>query len=191
MTPGRGAQPDPARRYSVLTALLSIGLALLTLAAIAFAPPVENIRVVAQSPDGVDVALDSPIIVTFSRPVDRRSAERAFLLYPITPGRFEWRAEQTLLFYPARPLLPGTVYRVTIRGGLRDTRGWINRAPTSWPFRTIESDGASPPGAGGVHCGVLSGCRRASKPMRGLKTSTSTKRTVHARTIDALADTSA
>jgi Bacterial Ig-like domain len=40
------------------------------------------------------------------------------------------------VFQPAEPLRAQTSYRVTIRPGLRDTRGYINHFMTSWPFRT-------------------------------------------------------
>jgi Bacterial Ig-like domain len=121
--------------YSLRVTLISLFLAALTLAAVVFAPRVTEITVVDQSPNGSSVALDNPISITFSRPVDQHSAERAFVLYPTVKGRFEWR-DQTLVFLPGEPLRPQTSYRVTIRSGLRDTHGYTNRTPTSWPFRT-------------------------------------------------------
>jgi len=121
--------------YALRVMLIAVGLAALTAAAIAFAPRVTDVTVVAQTPNGANVALDSPVTVTFSRPVDTRSAEHAFLLYPPVKGRFLWR-DQTLVFQPAESLRPRTSYSVTIRPGLRDARGYINRAMTSWPFST-------------------------------------------------------
>jgi hypothetical protein len=121
--------------YSLRIGLASVVLALATIAAVILAPKETEITVVAQAPNGGDVALDSPISVTFSRPVDHRSAERAFALYPPVRGRFTWR-DQTLIFQPAEPLRAQTTYRVTIRPGLRDTRGYTNRFMTSWPFHT-------------------------------------------------------
>lgn len=121
--------------YSIRITITSAALAALTSLAIALAPQPEVIRVVAQSPNGRGIAPDSPISVTFSRAVDQRSAERAFVLYPPAKGRFSWRA-QTLVFTPSAPLQPGTTYRVTIRPGLRDLAGYENRYETSWPFYT-------------------------------------------------------
>jgi Bacterial Ig-like domain len=121
--------------YSLRVGLISAMLALATLAAVVLAPKETEISVVAQTPNGSAVALDSAISVSFSRPVERRSAERSFALYPPVRGRFTWR-DQTLIFQPFEPLRPKTSYRVTIRPGLRDTRGYTNRFMTSWPFRT-------------------------------------------------------
>jgi hypothetical protein len=75
---------------------------LLTVVVVVTAPRIENVRIVDQSPNGVDIPLDTPIRVVFSRPVDQRSAERAFLIYPIVPGRFEWPDAQTMIFHPMR-----------------------------------------------------------------------------------------
>ncbi|HLF26116.1 MAG TPA: Ig-like domain-containing protein [Anaerolineae bacterium] len=124
--------------YTVRVGLLSLALALTALAAIAFAPRVDEVSVLEQLPNGMGVALDSPIRITFSRPVDRRSAERAFLIYPIVRGHFEWRAEATVLFVPDEPMLPDTLYSVAVRPGLRDMNGRINRSPTIWVFRTLK-----------------------------------------------------
>jgi hypothetical protein len=121
--------------YSLRITVISAVLALLTVAAVIFAPKVTDITVVAQTPVGKDAALDSAITVSFSRPVDQRSAERAFVLYPPAKGRFSWH-DQTLIFQPAELLRPQTLYRITIRAGLRDPHGYINRFITSWPFKT-------------------------------------------------------
>ena len=121
--------------YSLRIAAISAALALLTIAAVLFAPKVTDISIVAQTPVGNGAALDSAITVSFSRPVDQRSAERAFVLYPPVKGRFAWQ-DQTLIFQPIEPLQAQTIYRITIRPGLRDTHGHINRFMTSWPFKT-------------------------------------------------------
>lgn len=116
--------------------LFFLVLSLLTLATIVLAPKDEDVVVIAQSPNGNNVSLDTPISVTFSRPVDQRSAEGAFMLSPAVEGRFEWQGE-TLVFYPIEPLRPKTRYRVTIGAGIRDTHGRVNRImAVSWPFRT-------------------------------------------------------
>jgi hypothetical protein len=125
-----------ALQYRYRIALIALGLAVLTVAAIRFAPRVEDIHVQVSTPSGGQVPVTSPISITFSRPVEQRSAERAFVLYPPVKGRFSWPDAQTLVFTPSEPLQAQTTYRVTIRPGLRDTRGHINRFPVSWPFRT-------------------------------------------------------
>jgi hypothetical protein len=121
--------------YSLRIATISAALALLTIAAMMFAPRVADITIVAQTPVGSGAALNSAITVSFSRPVDQRSAERAFVLYPPVKGRFAWQ-DQTLIFQPIEPLRAQTIYRITIRPGLRDPYGHSNRFMTSWPFKT-------------------------------------------------------
>ena len=123
-------------RYAVRVALASIALAALTLAAVVFAPRVSDVTVVAQTPGRDQVPLDSPLSVTFSRPVDQRSAERSMVIYPLVQGRFTWRDDRTVVFTPAEPLRSKTIYHITIRPGLRDARGRINRAETVLSFRT-------------------------------------------------------
>lgn len=121
--------------YTLRIIIISATLVVLTVAAIVFAPKIGDITVVAQTPTGSGAALDSTISVSFSRPVDQRSAENAFVLYPPVPGRFAWRG-QTMIFQPIDRLQAHTLYRVTIRPGLRDLRGHTNRFMTSWPFMT-------------------------------------------------------
>ncbi len=150
-------------RYYIRIAAVSLGLAALVLAVIAFAPsraatppgpsPVaptaaapgaprcadrtqaDTVTVIAQGPNGQDVPLDSRISATFSCPVDPRAVERAFVLYPAAKGHFEWQ-ERTMTFIPDEPLRPRTLYRVTLFGGLPDARGFVDGRKVSWPFRT-------------------------------------------------------
>lgn len=122
--------------YSLRIAIISVALALATAAAIAFAPRVDDVTVVDNQPAGSGAPLDQPLSVTFSRPVDRRSAERAFVLYPPARGRFAWRDDRTIQFVLNEPLKPQTMYNITIRPGLRDQRGRPNRTETRWSFRT-------------------------------------------------------
>jgi len=121
--------------YTLRIATVSAVLVAFTIAAVLFAPKVTDITVVAQTPVGNGAALNSAITVSFSRPVDQRSAERAFVLYPPVKGRFAWQG-QLLIFQPIEPLRAHTIYRITIRPGLRDPHGYINRFMTSWPFMT-------------------------------------------------------
>ena len=123
--------------YGIRIALISMMLMGLTLAAIVLAPRVEDVAVIGQTPaERSQVPRDSPISVTFSRAVDQNSAERAIVLYPLVKGRFSWSNERTIVFTPAELLRPQTVYHITIRPGLRDVRGHINRAETVLSFRT-------------------------------------------------------
>lgn len=100
-----------------------------------FGPRAAPITLVAQAPNGEEVAAGAAIRLTFSRPVERRSAELGFSVSPPLPGRFIWQ-EQTLTFQPAQPLAADTEYTVTIAAGLRDEQGRANANPLSWRFRT-------------------------------------------------------
>jgi hypothetical protein len=123
-------------RYMVQVAAASITLAVLTLALIALAPRVDDVKVIAQTPGRNQVPLNSAISITFSRPVDQRSAERSIVIYPLVKGRFSWRDEQTIVFTPATPLQPKTIYHITINPGLRDARGRVNLYETVLSFLT-------------------------------------------------------
>ncbi len=108
---------------------------LLTALLLIVGPRGAPITLAAQAPNGPEVAVGSPIRVTFSRPVDRVSAETSFRLDPATPGSFIWD-ERTLTFQPSRPLSPETDYQVSFGQGLRDAEGRANAAELSWSFRT-------------------------------------------------------
>jgi dipeptidyl aminopeptidase/acylaminoacyl peptidase len=123
------------KAYYLRIAIVSLALALATAALVAMAPRLPAIRVVAQGPTGDAVSAGSSIQLTFERPMDRRSVERAFALDPPTPGSFSWRGQQ-LSFRPDAPLQPGSSYTVTLSPGLRDERGRESDAPISWSFRT-------------------------------------------------------
>lgn len=121
--------------YYLRIALVSAALAALTIALLATAPRPQEVQVVDQAPSGSGVPLDAEVRVTFSRAVERASAEASFRIVPVVAGGFRWEGE-TLIFRPREPLAAATNYNVTIRPGLRDARGRPNRAETRWTFRT-------------------------------------------------------
>lgn len=121
--------------YYVRIALLSATLALLTAGLFLFGPHTAPVTLAAQSPAGEEVAVGAAISVTFSRPVDRASAEASFRLEPPAPGSFFWE-ERTLTFRPSRPLTPETAYRVAFGAGLRDEEGRPTTRDLAWQFRT-------------------------------------------------------
>lgn len=121
--------------YSLRVSAASIMLLVLTGAVLFFTSKATDISVVAQTPTGSAAAVDGPITVTFSRPVDQRTAERAFVLYPPVKGQFAWH-DRTLIFQPTQALQAQTIYRITIRAGLRDLHGHVNQFTTAWPFVT-------------------------------------------------------
>jgi len=54
---------------------------------------------------GSDIPLDVPIVVQFSQPMDRASAEAAFSLDPAAPGRFSWNDDNTVMTFTLQGLL--------------------------------------------------------------------------------------
>jgi hypothetical protein len=130
-------EPAVSRPYYIRIVLASLAVAALTGYFIVAAPRrIDDVRVIHFEPSGGDVALDAPIRVTFSRPVEPLSAERSFLIFPIVPGRLSWEDAQTFRFEPNEPYQPRTSYRIIIRSGLRDADGNRNIGETSWTFLT-------------------------------------------------------
>lgn len=121
--------------YYSRIALICLALVMLIGGVIWRGPQVRDVTLVAQSPRGDAIPTGTSISLTFSRAVDRRSAEEHFQLEPEVPGRFFWDA-QTLTFHPNRTLAPDTLYRVTLGAGLRDLQGRANQAEQGWTFRT-------------------------------------------------------
>ncbi len=98
--------------------------------------------------DGTDnVTPASPITVTFSMPMERRSTEAAFRLVELTDrsesapleGVFTWNQASTALsFKPTRSLKLGTQYRATIAASARPANGQgVLRAAASVDFTTV------------------------------------------------------
>lgn len=115
--------------------LASILFALLTGAIIWRGPQIRDVSIVDQGPNGNQVSPRAAIRITFSRMVDRRSAEQHFVITPVVPGRFTWQDDRTFTFRPSQPLNAGTFYHITISNGMRDARGRGNIGETGWPFQ--------------------------------------------------------
>ncbi len=74
------------------------------------------------SPTGGSITTGTIISVTFSEPMDRSSAEEAFVTSPGVDGVFDW-VDNTMIFTPTSPLLPETEYIVIIRTTATDLAG--------------------------------------------------------------------
>ncbi|MDX2086589.1 MAG: Ig-like domain-containing protein [Kofleriaceae bacterium] len=113
-------------------------------------PPDANLgpRVVAQMPgsNDDDVAITTKITARFDKPVftvDMFSFTLRTLVGIPVEGIIEMPDAQTAVFTPSAPLLEGTVYVVTLNGGITDEFG----APlpfTEWSFMTVPD--LTPPG---------------------------------------------
>lgn len=121
--------------YYARIALVSLALALATAGLLAFGPRGATLTLAAQAPNGDAVPVGAAISVTFSRPVDRLSAEQSFRVDPPVPGSFFW-SDRTLTFRPSRTLAPESAYRVAFGAGLRDEEGRATSRDLAWEFRT-------------------------------------------------------
>ena len=96
----------------------SVRLALVFAAVNVVAPAAGPLNVLRVHPSD-EAQPRTEITVTFDRPVAAGldatvNAARIFRIDPAVSGRIEWRDPVTLRFVPARPLLSGASYRITI-----------------------------------------------------------------------------
>jgi peptidoglycan/xylan/chitin deacetylase (PgdA/CDA1 family) len=77
--------------------------------------------------------VDSPIEVTFNRPMARQTIEKGFRIKPDVPGTFRWVDDKTLRFEPTK-LAYQTQYQIELTG--LSASGEPLRGLTSWTFTT-------------------------------------------------------
>jgi Tol biopolymer transport system component len=96
-----------------------------------------GVQVTMVSPAGGAVAVSNqtPIRVTFDQPIELSGVLRSIIVDPPVGGTAQWEGE-TLVFYPTEPLLPDTLYTVTIPAGLRGQGGQSVQRAFQWQFRT-------------------------------------------------------
>ena len=76
-------------------------------------PP--TLTATSPEPDQSPFRITDPIVLDFSRPMDRAATEAAFALDPSVAGVFVWSESDTrLTFTPAEPLQPQTTYTLTL-----------------------------------------------------------------------------
>ncbi|MBU6335132.1 MAG: Ig-like domain-containing protein [Chloroflexi bacterium] len=136
----------PATRYSI-----SVGAGAVSRGFAALGQPWHLSFTTAPAPvvrfsapaDGTQrVALDSPIVLRFSRAIVaheelyRETTLRELRLEPASSGRAMWITPDTVVFYPTFPLRAGTRYRATLAAGLRDVNGSALRDQRTWQFVT-------------------------------------------------------
>lgn len=133
------AQPARRLRLTPFDRLVWLVLAALWLATILLIVRGDQVgvQVTAVSPaDGATaVSSQAQIRAAFDQPIDMSSVLRSVVVDPPTAGTAQWDGE-TLVFYPSEPLLPDTLYTVTIPAGLRGQGGQEVQRPFQWQFRT-------------------------------------------------------
>jgi len=94
-------------------------------------------RVVSYSPEdgAVCVPLESCVSISFSKPMDERSVEKAFRIYPDEEGDFSWKG-LTLTFQPKGTLQKNTTYTVTISTEAKDRWGNNLKSTLQFSFAT-------------------------------------------------------
>jgi len=98
--------------------------------------------VIESAPAGENVPVTTEITVTFSEPMNKKSVESAFSIYPEVPGELYWE-DNTLIFTPGSNLDYDTRYAAGIEGGDRgamDLAGNIMVESYEWDFETISPE---------------------------------------------------
>ena len=102
-----------------------------------------QVRAVQPAEGALDVPLDAAIVVAFNQPVvplQPREGEPLpdpLQISPPAPGKGEWQSTSIYRYTPVEPLLPSTVYRVSLAADLISASGAKLEAPFSWSFTTI------------------------------------------------------
>jgi len=94
-----------------------------------------QVKAVSPADGATNIASLAPIRATFDQPIELSGVLRSLSVEPPASGTAQWEGE-TLVFYPSEPLLPDTLYTVTIPAGLRGQGGQTVQRPVVWQFRT-------------------------------------------------------
>jgi TolB protein len=109
-----------------------VGVAVVLAGGLALASP----RIVASSPeDGLtDAARDTPISLTFNRPMDETSVQGHFSVDPAVAGRFSWQGDQ-MHFDPTQPWPDGAQVHVLLSPGARSRLFLPLLTGRTWSFQ--------------------------------------------------------
>nr|QNO55715.1 hypothetical protein MNGCPPAP_00012 [Methanosarcinales archaeon ANME-1 ERB7]QNO55748.1 hypothetical protein BDFDLMKG_00018 [Methanosarcinales archaeon ANME-1 ERB7] len=91
--------------------------------------------VIGNTPTGSNVAVNTPITITFSEAMNQGYTQSAFSTAPATIGGFSWSGN-TMTYTPSSNLVPDTSYTVTVGTGATDLTGNNLQSPYIWQFTT-------------------------------------------------------
>ena len=103
----------------------------------------EPPTIIETTPTGENVPVETEITITFSEPMNSKSAEDAFYIYPEVAGKFYWKGN-TMIFVPGN-LSYDTRYFVRIEKGARDLAGNAMEESYEWDFKTTAPPTPTPP----------------------------------------------
>jgi len=110
----------------------------------------QAVEVVSLNPisGAENVPLNTTILVAFSEPMDRKSAEEAFRLFPETHGTKEWQSDTRMSFIPNDNLEADVLYTVNIAETAVNLENKALDAGYAFSFRTTDDDVPAAGGAG-------------------------------------------
>jgi hypothetical protein len=90
-----------------------------------------------RAPVGTRIALNAPMTITFSTPMDRDSVEASIAIVPATAVSYAWSGGDTVLAVrPTNRWTPDTLYSITIQPGALAQSGRPSTAPARTEFLT-------------------------------------------------------
>ena len=95
------------------------------------------LTIIEDTPTGKNVPVTTEITITFTEPMNKESAEKAFSIYPEVSGKFYWE-ENTLIFTPSYNLNYDTKYVIELEGAMDlagNSLSWYE-----WEFTTEPSN---------------------------------------------------
>ncbi|HMO59733.1 MAG TPA: Ig-like domain-containing protein, partial [Roseiflexaceae bacterium] len=103
--------------------------------------PAPSINLTVPADGATDIAVSSPILIQFSRPIEADRLLQPLIFHalrfePPLSGTAIWTAADTLLFRPALPLQAGIRYRAVLDESLADLAGSTLGTPYEWSFST-------------------------------------------------------
>lgn len=99
--------------------------------------PLPPTLVEVDPPLGSDFPLQGPLTLHFNQEMDRPSVEIAISGEPTLSGRFRWADDDTVIFEPDTPLLPGSDLQINISTSALASNGLFLMEPIHLNYRVV------------------------------------------------------